>query len=557
MDNKSIWAERLTGLKRGQIALLALMGLCALLFSGITFGEGPALLTASVCPDPTSLAIGMGETGMVAIAVTNAEDLYSMQVTIGFDPDVLEIVDDDPARSGVQVALGTVFSEVGWTVSTNLVCTDTGTIELIASRTNADNWFDGDGTLVEATLYGLAPGVSPFSVDEVIFSDRFGVSLDVVPCSGSEVVVGDPPTPTMTPVASHTPTLTPTPTVTRTPLPGPIIPVVVKIEPDHRQIAVGMTTTVDIDILGAMNLYGAEVHIAYDSTVVHVVDMDPGTPGVQVTLGDMPYPDYVASNVADNIAGSLSLAVNQLEPRLPAMGDGTMGTITFHAVGPGLSAVTISSTLLSDPDAYAIPSVTYDGEIEVLGGGMMVGQVTFQGRPAPPDITWICPLSVTLAMPGTGVPVHTFATMADAYGTFTVPLILTDTFDVRVRDLHSLWNMRGDVSVYWGMPTVDMGELPEGDCNGDNHVNVSDLVILTNAYDATLGDPDFDLRADLNNDGQINVSDLVLLTTNYDLSGDHVLTLMGGRSLSRWVTFTRADKLPPPEDKQRAPPSLF
>ena len=553
MVDKMGWFERTLGPRRRQGLLIVLAIFCVFAYGGLVLGDEPDPSVAYVCPDPQYIELGVGETAVVPIMVTNAHDLYSIQLELSYDSHLIDIGDADPTMPGKQATLGTVFSDLGWTVTTNVIDSVNGSVILVASRVNTDNWFDGDGSLLLVSLQGIATGVSPLTVTEVIFSDPFGVSLPVDACEAM-VIVGDAPTPTPSPTATHTPTATPSPTATSTPPSGPGGPITVRMEPDYRMVAVGMTTTMSIMIEGAADLYGAEVHITFDPTVLTVVDMDPGTAGDQISVGTMPYPDYVGSNIVDPVAGTIVLAISQIEPRPPAAGDGVMGVITFRALAVGISPVTITSVNLSDSEALPLSSTTLDGTVEVLGGGILIGQVTFQGRPAPPDSTWVCPLSVTLSYPGDPYPSLVFGSTADAFGVFTVPLVLTDTFDVRVRDLHSLLNVRRDVPIYWSVPAIDLGELSEGDGNADNTVDVSDLVILANAYDAVPGDPSWDPRADFNNDGLIGVSDLVLLAANYDMSGDHVVT--AAMPLGMWAVREHSETLPVIA-KERAPDASF
>ncbi len=55
----------------------------------------------------------------------------------------------------------------------------------------------------------------------------------------------------------------------------------------------------------------------------------------------------------------------------------------------------------------------------------------------------------------------------------------------------------------------------EGDVNHDNSINILDLVIVGNAFGSTLGDPDWDERADIKEDGVINIFDLSIVGKYY------------------------------------------
>jgi len=54
-----------------------------------------------------------------------------------------------------------------------------------------------------------------------------------------------------------------------------------------------------------------------------------------------------------------------------------------------------------------------------------------------------------------------------------------------------------------------------GDINGDNVVDVFDLVIVAAAYSSTPDDPNWNAQADLNNDDIIDIFDLVIVATYY------------------------------------------
>jgi len=189
--------------------------------------------------------------------------------------------------------------------------------------------------------------------------------------------------------------------------------------------------------------------------------------------------------------------------------------------------------LLSDPNGIEVLSTTEDGEIRTgapqppLQQGTIVGQVHFQGRSTPPAVDWIGPLTVTLFAPGSDIPAYTFATLSDQRGVFTVTDILTGTYHVRVRDLHSLWNMRRNEPISLGINPMDFGTLIEGDADASNRINILDFSILAGAYGTSAADPLFDPRADFNNSGTINILDFSLLATNYGRVGDVILTASG------------------------------
>jgi hypothetical protein len=296
----------------------------------------------------------------------------------------------------------------------------------------------------------------------------------------------------------------------------------VVISPAHREVAIGMTTTVDIRIQGVTNLYGAEVHLTFNPSIVHVVDADPSSPGtIEIALGTFPYPDYVATNSADNTAGTIDVALTQTS-HPPRNGSGVLGTITFQALVGGVSPVHFVSAILVNPDGIEILSGTQDGEVVVLQYGTLVGQVTFQGR-EPAD--WSCPLSVALFVPGQTTPRHSFSPVCDRTGTFTVTNIVSGTYHIKVRDQHSLWNVRQNFRVVMGTNHVNLGTILDGDSDLNGVINVQDFGILSASYGTAWPNPGFDPRADYNNSDRIDIYDFSLLATNFGRSGENIVTL--------------------------------
>jgi len=140
---------------------------------------------------------------------------------------------------------------------------------------------------------------------------------------------------------------------------------VVKIDPAAAMGTVGATVVLDIKIENVSNLYGAEVHLTFDPTLVEVVDAEPDADGIQITSGTFLAPDFVGRNTVDNTAGKIDYAIAQLPPDSPVNGSGILATITFRGKAEGASDLSFESALLASPDGQAIPSTTQNGSITV------------------------------------------------------------------------------------------------------------------------------------------------------------------------------------------------
>ncbi len=141
----------------------------------------------------------------------------------------------------------------------------------------------------------------------------------------------------------------------------------IRLLSSQTEVVVGQVADVTAAVGDVSGLYGAELRLSFNPDVLQVVDADEVISGTQITLGQFPYPDFVAKNEADNTAGTVWYAVTQLAPREPVSGSGTMATVRFRAKAAGAGNVRISFAQLAGPDGLEIPvSVGAGSEIRVL-----------------------------------------------------------------------------------------------------------------------------------------------------------------------------------------------
>ncbi len=136
---------------------------------------------------------------------------------------------------------------------------------------------------------------------------------------------------------------------------------IVRLDPPALTLRSGETAEVRILVEGVTDLAGAEVHLAFDPSLVEVVDADSETEGVQIAHGGFLAADFVAQNQVDTAAGTIDYAVARMPPHEPASGSGELAVITLRAAAGGETALTLREVLLADPDGYPIPvEVTSD-----------------------------------------------------------------------------------------------------------------------------------------------------------------------------------------------------
>lgn len=139
---------------------------------------------------------------------------------------------------------------------------------------------------------------------------------------------------------------------------------------DPSPALVGVNGLVDVALVidSVEGLYGAQVSLAFDPTVVKVIDAAPLVPGVQISPGEFPHPDFVVIRTADNDAGTIEYAVTQLSPREPVSGRGVLATITFAGLRPGETELVFEGCILASIDSEPIGTVVQNGVLTVTLG---------------------------------------------------------------------------------------------------------------------------------------------------------------------------------------------
>ncbi len=128
------------------------------------------------------------------------------------------------------------------------------------------------------------------------------------------------------------------------PLPGAIV----RPEPLVFELEVGEEKTLDIVIEDAVDVYGAQVEGTFDPNAVAVVDANLGLDGVQMTAGNLPVPGMVSLNSADNTAGTFGYAITQINPQLPASGNGIIVSLKLMGKTIGLSELEFTKVIIAD-----------------------------------------------------------------------------------------------------------------------------------------------------------------------------------------------------------------
>ena len=359
-------------------ALLVLSGVwvmaesrpCALRYEENPGSRMAGMLTAQVNFDPSYLELSPGETVSVDIMIHNVTDLYGFELHLSFDPSVVQIVDRDPLKEGINVTPGDFITPDF--VPVNACSNITGTIDLSVTQV-AREPHSGEGVLASITFMAVAPGDAAFHFESVLLSNQDGLELESTQVDPSFLVLAVSPTAGPSPTASVTPSPSPTPTLTYTPTLGPSPTTAATpyyyLDPQVLELGPGEVGTVTIRTSHVEGLGGVEVYLLWDPSILEVVDADPSLSGVQLTPGDL-FEGHNTfrpwhGNEADNAAGRLSYVLSLVEASC-LTGEWSVATITFRAVGSGTSSLTFGSETMMACGGLDLPIGWINGEVRVV-----------------------------------------------------------------------------------------------------------------------------------------------------------------------------------------------
>jgi len=174
---------------------------------------------------------------------------------------------------------------------------------------------------------------------------------------------------------------------------------------------------------------------------------------------------------------------------------------------------------------------------------VLIGHVTFEGRPAQPNPLDQLPITLTLKSESGEFNYTGMTTDASGFFTVTVSAVPNGDYSWRVKSPQFLANS-GAVTLAGATHTnVDMGQLRAGDINNDNVVNVTDLALLKLTYNRTVGEPNYDPRADFNGDQVVNIQDFNLMRLNFGHQGAVPLAPHGPGSPGAYFHYVRQRQL--------------
>ena len=130
-------------------------------------------------PDPLSLELNPDEQGTITMLVENIYNLYGLEFHLAFDPQIVQVVDADPATAGVQIEPASWWKD-GF-VAVNQVDNASGRIDFAATLLSPAQPASGKQEVATITFAARQSGDSILSIKTAILSTR---NAEAIPHTG-------------------------------------------------------------------------------------------------------------------------------------------------------------------------------------------------------------------------------------------------------------------------------------------------------------------------------------------------------------------------------------
>jgi len=151
---------------------------------------------------------------------------------------------------------------------------------------------------------------------------------------------------------------------------------------------------------------------------------------------------------------------------------------------------------------------------------VLVARVSFAGRAAAPDDTWIEQFKVKLFAPGTTSVVWEGNRTTNNTGWFNMSDVVVGVYDMGIKNCTCLSELEPVTVLEGAGGVVDFGITREGDVWETDKVDGTDFSYLSGSYNIRAGEVGFVAAADLNRSGKVDGVDFSLLSGNYNDEGE-------------------------------------
>jgi len=296
------------------------------------------------------------------------------------------------------------------------------------------------------------------------------------------------------------------------------------INPPETRITLGVDQAIDVLVSDIDDLYGFEVEVRYNTTLLSAVGTLEG-PFLQQAGSTM-----IIFNEINGAEGYVKFAVSLLSVENGASGSGKLLTVSFNSSlsTTGNSSITLSRVKLSDSLNQPIPYQCVNGSVQIVEIETQSYEVIKNATEY--EITTVSNSTIRnleynaseskISINATGPSGNT------GFCNVTIPKnLMNGTFAVLVNNTAVHYESHENETHYMlcfdfshSNVTIDIILTLKGDLNGDRKVSIYDVVIVASAYDAEPGDPNWNPIADIVEDGTIDIYDAVAVCRQYGKS---------------------------------------
>ncbi len=287
----------------------------------------------------------------------------------------------------------------------------------------------------------------------------------------------------------------------------------VELIPALKKVPVGAEVYCMVKASGLTDLYGADMTISFDSSVLEVNSLSLNYFFNNAVSPLTPEEGWITDNcfAYNNTLGKIKISGSK-KGNDSFSGNIDLATINFKTKAKGITQVLFTEITLVDKYAQDISLTKKNTAIEVTVGSILTGIISPEGKAAYTDIV------VTLEDTDNNF-ISSIKPLADWCFIFTD--LAADTYNISVCAPVFLRERIDNITIAEDNETKDIGVicLRTGDINKDNVVDLMDLVLFANTYYTVPGDERWLAEADFNKDNRINIIDLAYMARNYDYAG--------------------------------------
>jgi hypothetical protein len=301
------------------------------------------------------------------------------------------------------------------------------------------------------------------------------------------------------------------------------------VDPEQTEVSVGTIFTTRIRLLEVEDLYGFDIRLQWNASLLNYVNHTATIPVESYPDGILHEPIAIFKNEVNNTLGSCWIAYTSLSPAAPFSGSGVVLEITFQAITYGICSLTIATSELADYDGNPIiHSVThasiaiYDFHDVAITDFTVGKAIIGEGY---------C-TNISVFVTNRGSFPEDFNVILQANGTTISETPITlGSGDAII--ICSIWNTTGWSKGFYLLdasipPVPNEASILDntyiygyvfltisGDINGDKDIDIFDAVVIARGYGSDIGASQYDPICDLNDDGTIDIFDIVIAATKY------------------------------------------